>query len=397
MLDMDLNRTEFFHNPYPFYEKIRLSGKPLWLEHKQPNLKNKGVWLFTGYADALTIFKSDRFSKSVLSQRQKGAATSFDLHLLHRDPPDHERLRRLVAPYFSVVTITKLEAQIEQLAHQLIDAIEKRSEADLIKDFAETLPLNIIAKMMGLPESDMMKIRQWSIEIGNGFDSIIGTDEVYMRQRHALAELLNYVHEAIDFKKKQPANDLITQLNQACQQALISEEELIAMVGFLLFSGHETTINLIGNGLLLMLQHPDQWETLKSEPSLIHAAIEEILRFESPEQRTSFRMAKEAMVIAGHEIMPGEQVGVIIGAANRDSLAFETPHRFDIRRTPNKHLAFGSGAHQCLGMHMARLEAKVAIAVMAQRLPDIRLQQQQPCWRRNSFFRGLETLPVYIR
>jgi cytochrome P450 len=393
---MDLNQTEFFQNPYPFYEQIRLSDKPFWLAHKQDTLKNKGVWLFANYADALQIFKSNQFSKNIINQRTEGIATCFDLHLLHRDPPDHERLRRLIMPYFSVVAMSQLEAIMEKITHELIDALLQQPEIDFMADFAELLPLNVIAHMMGLPKSDMPKIRQWSLDIGNGFDSIIGSDQVHAAQRQALGAYLDYVKAAIRTKRNHPGTDIISALNQAHEQALISEDELTGMIGFLLFAGHETTINLIGNGMHTLLQHQTQWQLLKDNPQLIDSAIEEILRFESPEQGSSFRMLKQAMVIGGHEIAAGEQVGVIIGAANRDSVAFSKAHEFDITRTANKHIAFGSGAHQCLGLHMAKLEAKVAITAIVQRIPNIQLLQMQPNWRHNSFFRGLETLPASL-
>jgi pimeloyl-[acyl-carrier protein] synthase len=299
-------------------------------------------------------------------------------------------------PYFSVVAMSQLEAMMAQVTHELIDAILQKPQIDFMADFAEPLPLNIIAHMMGLPRTDMPKVRQWSLDIGNGFDSIIGSDLVYVAQREALGEFLDYVKSAILAKRNHPGNDLISVLNQAHQQSAISEDELTAMVGFLLFAGHETTINLIGNGMNALLQYPQQWQALKDNPQLINSAVEEILRFESPEQRSSFRILKQAMTIGGHELAAGEQVGVIIAAANRDSQAFNNPHQFDIARTENKHLAFGSGVHQCLGMHMAKLEAKIAITAIAQRMPNIHLLQERPHWRRNSFFRGLETLLVGI-
>jgi cytochrome P450 len=183
-------------------------------------------------------------------------------------------------------------------------------------------------------------------------------------------------------------------LNHANNQGLISDDELIAMVGFLIFAGHETTINLIGNGMNTLLRNQEQWQLLKNNPLLITSAVEEILRFESPEQRSSFRILKQNMTIAGHEVKAGEHIGVVIGAANRDAEVFSYPNQFDITRESNRHLAFGSGVHQCLGIHMAKLEAKIAIAAISQRMPDIRLLQDQPNWRRNSFFRGLETLPA---
>ncbi len=391
---MNLNQYEFFQNPYPFYEQIRLTGKPYWLEHKQPTLNNHGVWLFLGYSEALQIFKSSQFTKSILSHRTEGNISLFDLHLLHRDPPDHQRLRGLIAPYFSLVAMSKLEAIIEQVTHELIDAMLQKPEFDLMADFAEPLPLNVIAYMMGLPKSDMSEIRQWSLDIGNGFDSIIHSDQVFVLQKEAIGAFLEYVKSAILTKKNHPCDDLTSVLNHANNQGLISDDELIAMVGFLIFAGHETTINLIGNGMNTLLRNQEQWQLLKNNPLLITSAVEEILRFESPEQRSSFRILKQNMTIAGHEVKAGEHIGVVIGAANRDAEVFSYPNQFDITRESNRHLAFGSGVHQCLGIHMAKLEAKIAIAAISQRMPDIRLLQDQPNWRRNSFFRGLETLPA---
>ena len=255
----------------------------------------------------------------------------------------------------------------------------------------------VIAKIIVIPNEDLEQIRSWSRDLGDGFDSLSSTPESLARQRVALKDFISYVQELIQNRRKGPdQDDLLAHLLQSQAHNEIEHDDLVGMVGFLLFSGHETTINLIGNGLWLLLKYPASWSTLRDQPELMPSAVEEILRFESPVQRTTFRIAVEPIELAGHRLEPGDQFGAIIGAANRDPSAFVDPDTFDIRRTPNRHLAFGLGVHMCLGKVLARTEATVALRRLAERCPAIELMDAIPRWRPNSFFRGLSGLPARI-
>jgi len=393
-LVLNLNHPEFFQDPYPYYAALRAQREPHWLplSHDQDS-SSEGVWLFSRYSDALSIFKqSSRTSKNIRSIRPQESATAFDLHMLHRDGQDHLRLRRLVSDFFSVQHLRRLEPRMRTVAKDLALEVRQAGQADLIAKLAEPMPLRLIAELIGVPQDDMPRVRSWSLALGEGFDSVRTSSDIRARQRDALQGFLEYLRGLIEDKRRAPDHGLLSFLIEAEQDGDLSEEELLAMMGLLLFAGHETTVNLIGNGLWLLLSHPDQWHQLRREPGLIPSAVEEILRYESPEQRTSFRIVVEPMDISGTRMEPGQQVGVIIGAANRDEAEFANPGLFDVRRSPNRHLAFGFGIHNCLGKNLARLEARIAIAVVLEELPNLRLMDTLPDWRENSFFRGLSSL-----
>ena len=393
---MNLNQPDFFQNPYPFYEKIRAAQAPFWQAYEQQT-SNSGLWLFGGYEDAVEIFKeTTAISKNIRAIRPAGSSTPFDLAMLHQDAPDHLRLRRLVAGYFSAGILKRLEPRVDAIANELLTALRKQSEIDMLRDFAEQLPMRVIAELIGLPPADLPMIRAWSVMLGDGFDSLTATDEVLARHRNALAAYLAYIELLLARPKGIPDDCLLSYLIDCQAKGELNREELIGMVSFLLFAGHETTINLIGNGLWLLLNHPAQLKMLVRDPSLLPGAIEEILRFESPAQRTTFRIAVEPMEVGGVRLEKGQQIGVIIGSANRDAAVFENPDTFDIMRTPNRHLAFGLGLHHCLGAHLSRMEAKLAFQQVLSQFPALRLAGDSVTWRKNSFFRGLEALPVRI-
>ena len=396
-MSLNLNHPEFFQNPYPYYAQLRSTGRPFWLPHEQES-SSQGVWLFSRYADALAIFKqTTAISKNIRAIRPPGTSTPFDLHVLHRDGADHLRLRRLVADYFSIQHLNHIESRIQNVADALVRGMKEKCAFNLIADFAEQMPLLTIANLIGVPAEDMPQVRTWSLALGDGFDSVLTTREVIERQKHALLAFLDYAREMIETKRRHPDNSLLGYITAAEKEGEITHDELIAMTGFLLFSGHETTINLIGNGLWLLLSNPDQWRLLQREPKHMSSAIEEILRYESPEQRTSFRITVEPLEINGARMEPGQQVGIIIGAANRDDEEFANPDIFDIRRNPQRHLAFGLGIHNCLGKTLARTEARIAFSKIIEHLPTLRLVESRPSWRKNSFFRGLESLPARLK
>lgn len=394
---LSLNDPSFFHHPYPYYAKLRVSGQPYWVPHSQEST-SMGVWFFSRYEDALAIFKeTSKISKEIRSYRPDGVTHTFDFHLLHRDGEDHSRLRRLISDYFTVESIDQIREIIASEAESLLKRLKQKKEVDLIRDYAEPLPLMVIAELMGVPREDMPQIRKWGLAIGQAFDSLLITDDILQQQKSALSELLAYVKKSVAEHEKNSDGKLLDVLISAEKREEITYDELISMSAFLLFAGHETTINLIGNGLWLLLSHPDQLQLLLDDRSLLPQAVEEILRYESPEQRTSFRIVLESMDINGTTMNRGDQVGVIIGSANHDEKEFENPERFDIQRKPNRHLAFGIGIHNCLGKTLARAEAQIALEEILEYLYDAELQETIPLWRENSFFRGLKALKVQLK
>lgn len=393
---LKLNQPEFFQDPYPFYARMRSSDQPFWLSHESDS-ENNGMWLFSRYAQAQIIFaETSAISKNLRAVRPAGTSTAFDLAMLHRDGADHLRLRRLVAQYFSAPAISKLEPVIYQVALDLIMSLKNKDCPDLYTDFAEQLPMRVIAKFMGIPLSDMSQIRAWSLEFGQGFDSVIRSGAVASAAHGAMLSFMAYVGGLLDARQKAPTDDLLGFLAQVETDEHISRDDLIGMAGFLLFAGHETTINLIGNGLWLLLSHPEQLALLRKQPELMASAVEEVLRFESPEQRTSFRITVAPLDVNGFRLEAGQQLSIILGSCNRDESVFTAPEVFDIQRNPNPHLAFGLGLHHCLGKTLSRTEARLALRAVLDLCPVVELASALPRWRINSFFRGLENLPVRL-
>jgi pimeloyl-[acyl-carrier protein] synthase len=289
-----------------------------------------------------------------------------------------------------------LEPAIADSAKRLAQVMRVKGEVDLIADFAEPLPLYVIARLLGVPPEDMPQVREWSVVLSEGSDSVLVCELLQQKRKKALSEFLDYVDRLLLSKRHGKGNDMVAFLMHAESEEKLSHEELIAMLALMLFAGHETTVSLIGNGLWLLLSHPEQWALLQRHAELIPGAIEEILRYESPTQRSTYRFAAETFAISGFRIEAGQQLAVIIGSANRDEAAFSNPDVFDVRRSPNRHLAFGMGTHNCIGKALARAEARVALTRMLSLPVHPRLLSEQPQWRRNSFFRGLEALPAML-
>ena len=393
---MDLNRPEWFQDPYPDYARLRASGQPLWLPHEE-NYASEGVWLFARYAEAVALFKETRaITKNVRDRRLQTERTPFDIHMLNRDGADHARLRRLVAHFFSPHAVGRLEPAIVAQTDLLIEAMRSRNEADLIADFAEPLPLFVIARLLGLDPQEMAQVRKWSTVLAVGSDSVLMSEALREKRKQALSDFLDYVGRLEARMRTEKGEGMVPFLFGAEASGRLSHEEVIATVTLMLFAGHETTVNLIGNGLWLLLSDPEQWKLLQRRPELVPGAVEEILRYECPIQRSTYRFTTEPVTISGFRIKAGHQLAAIIGSANRDEREFRNPEVFDVTRSPNRHLAFGVGVHNCLGKTLARLEGRIALRQMLSLPVRPRLLSGQPRWRKNSFFRGLEALPVTL-
>jgi cytochrome P450 len=363
-----------------------------------------GGWVLTRHADALTVLEhpetshdprnSDVF-RMMESQNPYGQEFERRRSFLFMDPPDHTRLRGLVSKAFTRRVIESLRPRIQQLVDELIDGVHETGSMEVIEDLAYPVPVIIISELLGVPSEDGAVFREWSRELARGLDPepMIPPDVVQRRIKAATA-FREYFTKLIEERRKDPKDDLLSALITAREEGdKLTNDELLSTLILLLIAGHETTVNLIGNGVLSLLRNPDEFYRLQKEPSLARQAVEETLRYDPPVMFTG-RVAMGDISLDGMTINKGAQVIVLIGAANRDETVFNDPHRFDITRTPNPHLAFGMGIHFCLGAPLARVEGEIALATVARRLPSMKLESDQLEYRENIVLRGLAALPV---
>lgn len=312
--------------------------------------------------------------------------------MLVLDPPDHTRLRNLVNKAFTPRTVERLRPRVEAIAAEILDHIDSADGFDLVRDFAYPLPVIVIAEMLGVPAADRAAFQQWSAVLVRGLDPLVSEEEqeVVFDARDAL---LDYLRGVLMQRRREPQDDMLTSLIAAEENGdIFSEGELLAMCNLLLVAGHETTVNLLGNGALALLENPDQLDRLRRDPELIGTAVDELLRYTSPVQWTG-RVAAAEIELGGRTIQPPQSVIGILGAANRDPEVFIDPDRLDLGRHPNPHVAFGRGIHFCLGAPLAHLEAEVAMPMLLERFPRLRMAgepEQRPTW----VLRGLRRLPV---
>ncbi len=390
--------AEFKANPFTFFAQLRTS-QPVcltWLPDKTP------VWLITRYADVTALLKDERFVKN-----RRTAMTPEQLrkmpwvppmfrplerNMLDLDAPDHTRLRALVHKAFTPSLIARMRDRIQSLADELLERAIYAGEMDVIKDYALPLPMTIITEILGVPTRDHHKFHKWSEAVVS-----LTSPKATLRVIPSVWMFVRYLRQFFKTRRLNPRDDLATALIQAEEAGdKLSEDELLAMVFLLLIAGHETTVNLIGNGMLALLEHPDEMNRLRREPGLIKTAVEELLRYTSPVLMSTERYAREDLNLHGVTIPRGGMTLGVIGSANRDESIFKKPDELDIAREPNKHLAFGQGIHFCLGAPLARLEGEIAINTLLQRMPDLHLSvaSESLRWRPSMVLRGLESLPV---
>jgi pimeloyl-[acyl-carrier protein] synthase len=325
---------------------------------------------------------------SFIRQSAQGLRT-----MLVMDPPDHTRVRKLVNKAFTPRRIAELRGRIETVIDERLDRMADAGSSDLIHDLAEPLPAIVIAELLGVPAEDHRKFRAWSSEL----IAAIGAASVEERQRlgqQAGRALLAYLADVIQARRLEPEDDLISAMIHAQDENdALTDEELLATSNLILLAGHETTTNLIGNGMLALLRNPDQLDRLRSDPGLLPTAVEELLRYDGPVQAT-VRVPTEDVEIGGFEVPKGSMVLVNLGAANHDPEVFDDPDRLDVGRDPNPHLGFGFGTHFCMGAPMARLEATLAFEKLLARFPKITLENDAPEYRPNPILRGLRSLEL---
>ncbi len=360
-------------------------------------------WLVTRYDEGVEMLKKHtQFIKSIRSlpddvlERFKLPAPDptleiFDRMMLLVDPPDHTRLRALIHKAFTPRIIEDLRPRIQQIADTLIDRIQEQGTFDLIEDYALPLPITVIAEMLGVPQTDQADFRRWS-------QVIIARQEGAAMQMAAF-EFIVYMNNLIDERRANPRADLLSNLVHVQEAGdALTHPELLGMIFLLLIAGHETTVNLIGNGTLALLEHPDQLALLRANPTLIRSATEEMLRYNGPVENATDRWTNAPLDVDGGTIQPGDLVSVGLHSANRDPRKFANPDSFDITRDPNPHIAFGSGIHYCVGAPLARLEGVLAVQALITRLPQLRLAQDPSAleWTDNVLIHGVTSAQLAV-
>ena len=426
---LNLQREEIRANPYPFYEQLRNHDPVHWDEEL-------GFWVLSRYADIDSLYTDDRFSRAQglmrgferLSESERQIVEpvyhSFSKTVFYADPPYHTHLRGLMNHAFTPRRVERLRPYIQRIVDELLNSAQSNGVTiDVIRDLAYPLPVMVIAELLGLPASDRERFKQWSDDLF----AILGTvrhkpSELLERAAESLNEMADYVKDLSRKRRASPQDDLLTALlavteedavacphphgssvpggtpeltRERATSSTLTEEELVSNINILLSTGHETTTHLIGNGLLALLQHPEQMQKLQTEPAVLSSAIEEMLRYDNPVQIT-YRSALEDAEIKGKLIRKGDLVNSILGSANRDPQRFSNPDHFDITRNEGRHLGFGIGIHFCIGAPLVRLEAEIVFETILRCFPKINLATETLEWQEHPIFRGLKSLPVHL-
>ncbi len=396
----DLYGREFRGDPYRTFRQMREHDPVL----RQPGLDGEAlIWFVTRYDDVAAVLLDDerfvRDPRLALTEEELAAdqlpapLQAIDNHMLNRDGDDHRRLRRLVTKAFTPRMVEQLRPRVQEIADELIDAVEARGSMDLSAEYAFPLPITVIAELLGVASADQDRFKEWSDAI---ITPAIGP-EAMERLFGLMGEFVEYLTDLFAARRADPQDDLVSALLAARdEEDALTEEEVFGTIVLLIVAGHETTVGLIGNAVVNLLTHPDQLELVRADPTLLPAALEEALRYEGPVERTLNRWAATDVELGGQTIRRGELVIAIVNAADRDPDRFEDPDRLDVRREDVRHLAFGRGSHYCLGAPLARLEAEIALETLFRRLPGLRLAAEldELEWRPTPGFRRLETLPV---
>lgn len=391
---MEAMSPAFREDPYVFYERFRGPAPLLRVADT--------IWFALGHGPVTTMLRHPKLSTDEATHAATEVGrTDRDPHrtrsLLFMDPPDHTRLRNLVARAFTPRRTDELREATQAIADELLDAMTARTgPVDLVEALAYPLPVRVICTLLGVPPADEALFTGWSRGIARSVDpSILRSPAVDAAIVEARTALQSYLGGLLSERRKAPGNDLLSALAAVETDGdTISPKEIVALAQLLLVAGHETTVNLIGNGVLALLRAPDQLDLLRQSPERIAPAVDELLRFDGPVQITQ-RVVVEDMEIAGQKVRAGDEIMLVLGAANRDPAAFANPHKLDVTRDARKHVAFGGGIHHCLGAALARMEAQIALTGLLGRFARIELAGT-PTRRPTFTLRGLETLPVAV-
>jgi cytochrome P450 len=386
----------FIADPYPFYHRLREAA---------PVMRSPlGFWLVTAYDDAALVLRDKRFGKDFVGnmQRRYGpkameepAVSSLARTMLVLDPPDHTRLRGLVVKAFTARRIADMRPRITRLVDEQLDRVAGKGTMDVVADLAHRLPVIVICDLLGIPEDHRGPFLAGSNVNARILDPVPMSREE-MDRANANTQMAGlYFEQLCELRRKEPQDDLTTEMVRAEEAGdRLTGDELRANIGLLFGAGHETTTNLIGNGLLALHRNPEQWERIKAEPALIPGMIEELLRYDSSVQLTA-RVAHEDVELGGATIPAKDNVIVLLGAANRDPAQYADPDKLDVARQNVRPLSFGGGIHHCLGAQLARLEAELVFARLIERMPTLQLpEKDKPEWKRNFTLRGLARLPA---
>jgi pimeloyl-[acyl-carrier protein] synthase len=401
-IDDLLISDEFLDDPYPLLRQLQMEEPVYWSE-------SIGGWIVTRYDDIVPTFRDvahfsnyGRFAKTVeyLSPEDRQKLAPFETHyrqksLLQSDPPDHTRLRALMVKPFNATSVEAMRPKIRKIVDAVIDSVAPRGQMDVIRDLAYPLPFSVLGSIMGLPDNRQDEIKHWADEILL-FQGVNRPPVALLeRSQAALLAMRTFLFELVNEKRRNPGDDVISQLVAAeAEGNRLTEQELVYTCVTILGAGHETTTSLIGNGLHAILSHPQEWKKLRENPALLSSAIEEMLRYESPVARQP-RVIKDDFELGGKKLLKGQVAFQMLNAANRDPAYFADPDRFNIERQNNKHIAFGMGIHFCLGAGLARTEAQEVFKAIMERLPEIRLVSEKPTWDRHKpNSRMLKALPV---
>lgn len=381
----------FREDPYPYYERFRGPAPLLRV--------GETIWFALGHADVTTMLRHPNLSTDESHAATEAERAAEDPNrprsLLFMDPPDHTRLRGLVARAFTPRRIDELRATTQAIATELVDAIAAMAgPVDLVQAFAYPLPVRVICALLGVPPEDEAMFTDWSRGIARSVDpSVLRTPAIEATIEDARANLRRYLGDLLAARRRQPGDDLLSALAAVDVEGdRITPREVVGLAQLLLVAGHETTVNLIGNGTLALLRNPEQLALLRRSPELVGPAMDEFLRFDGPVQITQ-RVVTQDMTVVGCPVKRGDEIMLVLGAANRDPAAFPDPHKLDVTRDARRHVGFGGGIHHCLGAALARMEGQIAFATLLDRFPHLELAGTPE--RRPTFtLRGLETLPV---
>jgi len=382
-------------DPYPLYRRLRTESPVHW----DPYLH---AWVVTRYADVVTVLH--RFSAARTPTPEQLDAIGLSSlapvaalmvrQMLFLDAPAHTRIRSLAAQAFTPRRVAELRRHIQEIADTLLDAVVARGRMDVIQDLAAPLPAIVTAEMLGVPTADHLQLKAWSADFAEMLGNFQHNPDRAARVLRSTEDMLDYFRAAVREQRTRPRPGLVSAMLQAdIDGDRFTEDEVIANCIITMIGGQETTTNLIGNGVLALIRHPDELERLRREPALIGSAIEELLRYESPSQHTA-RLAPEDTVLGGQQIRRRQAVIAVMAAGNRDPERFPDPDRLDLARPDNRHLAFGWAAHFCFGAPLARLEGQIAVSTLLRRLGALRLETSALTWRTNLGLRGLTGLPI---
>lgn len=394
--------SEFINNPYRTYSHLRAAAPLYWADKFRT-----GAWLVTRYADVLAGLHDSRLSSqrshtltaALPAEAQAEFATFneiFSKWMLFLDPPEHSRVRKLLNKEFTPHMIQRLRPRIQQVVNELLDGAVGKSEMDFMTEFANPLPVRVIAEMLGIPSEDQRVFQIWSDDLADFFGSAAATVETARRAQNSLVSLTEYFRAHVSARRESKGDDLVSLLLRVEEEGeVLTGEDLLAQCTLLLVAGHETTRNLLGNGLLALLRHPEQFAKLKDNPELINSTVREFARFDSPVQFAG-RAAMEDFAWHDKEIRKGQTVILVLGSANHDSDKFTDPQKLDISRDEGMPLSFGHGTHFCIGAALAYTEAEIAFSSLLERTSSLRMLDDVPAWRPNMGFRGLSRLPLAL-